>query len=284
VEAQMLEHARTQGLPTTNEALGFLEQEKLWTSDDSAKLQNQEEYVTKLQHTFTTLLLDAQKKTMGAQLEVERKTLIRLQRQKASLLRDTCESYVQNKIGNETLFYSFYKDPTLKELYLSREDFEHLDPAELRVLAGLYNLATEHLDIERIKDLALDPLFVNYYSLASGSPHEFFRGKLFSWTLNQINLINYAKVFRNIIENVPDIPEHIKEDPDLLLDYAEGNSRRREMLDKSRKADGYSLMGATSQDLRDLHMENEGGKTLTQIVKEKDGKMDMSDFAELFGK
>ena len=176
VEAQMLEHARTQGLPTTNEALGFLEQEKLWTSDDSAKLQNQEEYVTKLQHTFTTLLLDAQKKTMGAQLEVERKTLIRLQRQKASLLRDTCESYVQNKIGNETLFYSFYKDPTLKELYLSREDFEHLDPAELRVLAGLYNLATEHLDIERIKDLALDPLFVNYYSLASGSPHEFFRG------------------------------------------------------------------------------------------------------------
>ena len=90
----MLEHARTQGLPTTNEALGFLEQEKLWTSDDSAKLQNQEEYVTKLQHTFTTLLLDAQKKTMGAQLEVERKTLIRLQRQKASLLRDTCESYV----------------------------------------------------------------------------------------------------------------------------------------------------------------------------------------------
>ena len=70
----------------------------------------------------------------------------------------------------------------------------------------------------------------------------------------------------------------------MLLDYAEGNSRRREMLDKSRKADGYSLMGATSQDLKDLHMENQGGKTLTQIVKEKDGKMDMSDFAELFGK
>lgn len=276
--------ARANGLPTEQEALNFLAKEGLWTSADALKLSQQDEYVKKLEGTLSNLVLAKQINDVKAQLKDEREKLQKLQKLKNDLLRDTCENYTKNKVNNEMLYYSFYKDKELTQRYIDKEDFDHLRHAELAALTVIYNDAMAHLVIDDIKQLALEPMFVNYYNIYADSIHSIFKGHVFDWSFYQVNLVNYAKIFRNILENVQDIPDHVKSDPDMLLDYASGDSHRRKIIDKSRKADSYSLVGASKEDLNTLDLQNQGAKTLNQHVKDKGGNLDMADFAELFGK
>jgi hypothetical protein len=276
--------ARANGLPTEQEALDFLASEGLWTSSDSLELSQQKEYVEKLEGTLSNLVLNKQIKEVESQLKDERQKLHELKKQKNDLLRDTCENYTKNKVSNEMLYYSFYKDKELTQRYIGKEDFDHLRHSELAALTVIYNDAMKHLVIDDIKQLALEPIFVNYYNIYSDAIHNIFEDHVFDWSFYQVNLVNYAKIFRNILENVQNIPDHVKKDPEMLLDYASGDSHRRKIMDKSRKADSYSLVGATQQDLNQLDLRNEGAKSLTQHIKDKGGDLNMSDFAELFGK
>ena len=182
------------------------------------------------------------------------------------------------------LFFSFYKDIEFKERYLTRDEFEEMEKSQLWELTEVYNDATTHLSLKNIKKLAIYPAFVNYYNVVEENPEGLFDGSVLHWTFYQVNLINYAKIFKNILNNIPDIPEHVKEDAELLLDFAQGDNRRRQIADRSSNADSYSVMGATSADMANLDLQAEGGKTLTQHIKEKGGKMGMEDFADLFGK
>ncbi len=276
--------AKSRGLPTEKETLKFLEKEGLWGEKDERDITTQRLYVDNLEKTKANLILESQKDQVRKDLENAKEKLDKLIDQKRELLNNTCESYAQNKLNNEVLFLSLYKDDELKERLYTRDEFEDFSILRLNRLFGEYNEATAHLSTESIKQLATLGFFTNYYNIVEKNPQDFFRGNLYDWTFYQVNLINYGKIFKNIFENVPDIPDAIKEDPDALLEFAQSSGKRREAMERSSNADSYSLVGATKKDLAHMGVQEGEAQSLEAFAAKKGGKLGITDFADMFGK
>ena len=282
--SKIFDSARSRGLPTTKETLKFLEEEGLWVDKDERAITTQQLYVDNLEKTKANLILESQKDQVRKDLKSARDKLNKLLEQKQNLLSNTCESYAQNKLNHEVLFLSLYKDEDLTESFYTREEFEDFSNLKINELLVSYNDATAHLDVNSIKKLATMGLFTNYFNIVDKSPQDFFRGYLYDWTFYQINLINYGKIFKNIFDNVPDIPEAIKEDPDALLEFAQSSGKRKEAMERSSNADSYSLVGATKKDLEHMGVQQGEAQTLESFAAKKGGKLGITDFADMFGK
>lgn len=280
----IFQRAKERGLPTNEESLKFLAEEGLWTDKDEREISTQTLYLSNLEKTKANLILESQKKQLQKDIDAATVNIERLREQKQGLLNNTCESYAQNKLNNEVLYLSLYGDREFKQSFFSREEFGDLAPSNLAELLLLYNDKTSHLNPDVLKRLAIQGLFTNYFNIVAENPQDFFREPVHRWTFYQVNLINYGKLFNNIFQNISDIPESIKEDPDALLEFAQSSSKRREALERSSNADSYSIVGATDEDLKHLGVEKSSQKTLGKLAQEKGGSLDITDFADMFGK
>lgn len=276
--------AQERGLPTEQESLDFLREEGLWGERDEKEINTQKLYIENLGKTKANLLLRAQRDQIEKDLIRERAKLLKLQEQRSSLLKNTCESYAQNKLNNKLLHLSLYRDAELQELYFDQRAFDELSPVEIVALTVIYNEATEHISGAVIKKIAVSSFFINYFNIVSEAAHEFFPGNILDWTFFQVNLVNYGRIFKNIFDNVSDIPDRIRGDPEALLEFAQSDTKRRKTIEKSQAADSYSLVGAEKQDLEDLGVDGGEQLSLSDFAKKRGGKLDVSDFADMFGK
>ena len=107
-------------------------------------------------------------------------------------------------------------------------------------------------------------------------------------TYNQLKLIVYTKIFKNIFENNKHIPEKIKKDPEALLDYGSiSDDAKQKIQDKfSGDKDGSTLFNATEEDFEYAGLEKpseKSGISLQKAAEKKGGKLSMEDLMELSG-
>ena len=107
--------------------------------------------------------------------------------------------------------------------------------------------------------------------------NKFFTKPIYELSFYQLNLLNYAKVLNSIIENVEKIPESIKKHPDKLLDYAEAKSKNKDVVEKSKDKQGFSVVGATKKDMGEMGVSDELSVSPFQLAKEK-GSLTIEDF------
>lgn len=280
---QQYDRAKSEGLPTDKERLTLLKEEGVWTFEDEDQISKDKNYLSGLNKTLSRLVIDSQIKQVKKTIEAAEKKLNEKLKEREGLLQSTCEKFASNKQNNYIIQKSFFKDSNLDKPYLSKEDFDELSNGDILVLLNIYNEATEHLEIEKIKRLALSPFFTNYFNLCGENPYEFFSGKVALWTFYQINLINHAKVFKTILDSISDIPEHIKEDPNALMEFANSKSKRDEYQERGQDKGGYSVMGATNQDMNKLGIQEKGGVNLHNYASQKGGKLNLQDFIDMQG-
>ena len=113
-----------------------------------------------------------------------------------------------------------------------------------------------------------------------------FYGKPFcNLTYNQIRLIVYTRVFKNIFDNNENIPDNIRKDPAKLLEFG-GSSReeRDKVSEKLSNGSAGTLVGATDEDYEYLGIEKpKGGISLHEEAKKKGGTLNMEDLMKLHG-
>ena len=106
----------------------------------------------------------------------------------------------------------------------------------------------------------------------------FFKKPVSELTYYQVNLLNYGRVFKSIFENVGEIPDHIMEDPDQILDFAESQKKTEKSRQKASESDGYSVVGATDGDLNAMGVKDASHKSIFDLAKEKGGNLSIADF------
>ena len=221
-------HAQNQGLPTELERLTLLEEEGTWTPKDQEDITKKEAYIKGLEKSLGKLVIASQQQQIKKTLDEQRENLNKKIQQRSTLLEATCEKYANTKQSNFILFASLFKDEGCRENWFSKEEFDELSGADLVRWLHIYGTATADLAAEEIKKLAISPFFSNYFNLCGDNASNFFAAPVHEWTFYQINLINYGKIFKNIFENVPDIPDHLKDDPDALIEFASQKNKREE--------------------------------------------------------
>ena len=116
----------------------------------------------------------------------------------------------------------------------------------------------------------------------------FFGTPVVQLTYNQLKLIVYTKIFKNIFENNQHIPEKIKKDPQALLDYGSvSEDAKNKIKDKlGEDKDGSTLFNATEEDFEWAGLEKpteKAGISLQKAAEKKGGSLSMQDLMELSG-
>ncbi len=272
--------AKKRGLPSEEEALERLKEEDLWTPQDEAKILEQKNYLKNVQISKKQLYLKKEIDRANEDIEESEKKLLALESQKSGLLGQTCEKYAESRVSDHYIIKSLYKDKKLKETYYSEDEVDEMSRNEMSSIVKIYNDSYGSFDDNKIQRVTLQDFYQPYLPFCENVSNMFTK-PLFELSLNQVKLIIYSRMFKNIFENYPKLPDRIQKDPEKIIDYVNAQEKAKDNLKNMDKEGASTIMGANKEDYEYLGIEGSGNTSLSSKLKEKGGKMDMKDLMDV---
>jgi len=280
LEEKFYDAAKEKGLPTEEESMKRLQEEEMWLPEDETKITEQKRYIESLRNTKKQLYLKSEIEKTSEQLKEAESKFIELQASKDGLLGQTCESYSRSRVSDHYVLDSFYKSNTLEERAFLPEVIDDMPASELYQVVRVYNDSIGAFNDHNIQTLTLQDFYSACYPF-SDNVMNFFNKPLFQLSTNQVKLIVFTRMFKNIFENYPKMPEEIKKNAEKVIDYVNAQDKAKEVVDTLDKDGASTVMGATKEDYEYLgYKENPDGRSLSDMLKAKGGRMDMSDLIE----
>lgn len=276
------------GIPPQSEILEQLDRDGDWTKEDEEKIKRQEIFIETANKNKTELVLKSQIDKQNESIKEARKEINNLLLKKQSLLGANAEDYADKRSNDYYIIKSFYSDKELKTpLFPTEQDFNELYSSEVSQFIKVYNDTFKMFEEIKIQEMILQDFYYIYFPFSDDTVG-FFGNPVCHLTYNQLKLIVYTKIFKNIFENNSHIPEKIKKDPEALLDYGNISSEAKEKMKQKLEGggDASTLFGATSEDYEYAGLENPGdspGVSLQKAAERKGGALSMEDLMELSG-
>lgn len=284
IEEKYFNIALRKGVPTEEDMLAYLKDEGQWTDKDEKFIQDKELFLENLRKAKTKLVLKREIDKQAALIDKEQKLLDEKQIQKIGLIGNTCEKYAKDRLNDFYMIKSFFADDKLQEPLFNQDKFDELDNHDIKKVVYKYNEIFEGFSEENIQYTILEDFYNPYLSFAEDSMQ--FYGKAFcDLTYNQIRLIVYTRVFKNIFDMNENIPESIRKDPAKLLEFGSSSKEEKDKAkDKLTQGDGGTLVGAKQEDYDYLGVEKPTNAiSLHEEAKKKGGTLNMEDLMKLHG-
>jgi hypothetical protein len=278
--------AEVRGIPTEKEMLELLTEDDQWTQKDEDYIKNQNTFIESLIASKKHNVLKSQKDEKDKIIEKERDALNEKLRQRSGLLGNTCEKYAENRVNDYYIIKSFYKDDKIETPFFSEDKFDELDQKDLTKIIIKYNVEFKRFADINLFHLILDQFYQVYFPFCEDCL-QFYGKPVCNITHNQIKLISYTRLFKHILENNPNIPESIKNDPEALIDYGTTSDKEKEKIQSELEKEGATtIVGAKKEDYEYLGVET-GVETknisLYDEAKKKGGSLSMEDLIKLSG-
>lgn len=279
-----IEKAKKRGLPTNQDMMDLLEEEGDWTQEEELEIEKLQAFIETLQISKKKLVIKSAIDRQNEIIEQEQEKLNVKILQKDNLIGNTCEKYAAQRTNDFYILKSFYKSESFDTPLYTESQYDELDSRKIAELIKIYNDTFHFFSEDSIQYLILEDFYQPYLNFADDSMQ--FYGKAFCLlTYNQIRMIVYTRIFKNIFENNENIPEKIRKDPKALLDFGSTSSEEREKM-KSRfeDSDGSTIVGAKDEDYEYLGIQKPaGGIDLHKEAKKKGGSLSMQDMMKLSG-
>ena len=286
IEESFYKKAESKGLPTEDDRLSDLKKDNLWLEEDEKFINSQTAFIENLLKSKSQLILKSQIDRQQKLIEVETEKLNEKLISKENLIGHTCEKYSRQRVNDYYISRSFFKDEYFNTpLYLEKE-YEELTYSDLSVLIKIHNNQFNSFSEINIQRLILEDFFFPYMPFCEDTM-QFFGQSVCSLTHNQLKLILFTRVFKNIFDNSENIPDKIKKDPQALLDFASSSTKGKEAIDKHADKGGAStVVGATKEDYEYMGVEPSkvsDAASLSSVAKKKGGSLNMQDLMDLAG-
>jgi hypothetical protein len=284
IEEKYFEIALRKGVPTEEDMLEYLRQEGQWSNADDKFIVDKQLFIENLKNAKNKMVLKREIDKQSNLIQKETQLLEQKQIEKISLIGNTCEKYAKDRLNDFYMIKSFYVDRELSEPLFSQDKFDELDNHDIKKVVYKYNEIFESFSEESIQYTILEDFYNPYLSFAEDSMQ--FYGKPFcELTYNQIRLIVYTRVFKNIFDSNENIPEGIRKDPAKLLDFGSSSREERDKAkDKLSQGDGGTIVGAKDEDYEYLGVEKpRNAVNLHEEAKKKGGTLNMEDLMKLHG-
>ena len=280
IDQSYFERAQKKGLPTREEALERLKEEELWANEDQRILDEQKTYLEGVTKTREQLYLKSDLDKNEVQLEEAKIKLRVLESKKEELIGHTCEKYARSRVSDFYILKSFFKDEALLDPLLDQIAIDEITQSEMTSLVKQYNEKVAQIDDDNVQRLTLEDFYAPYFPFAD-SVMNFYNKPLFDLSSLQVKLIVFTRMFKNIFETHPKIPDVIRKDPTKIIDYVNSQDKAKDALSNLDKDGASTVMGATREDYEYLgEQQNPQGRSLSSMLKAKGGKMDMNDLIE----
>lgn len=274
-----LAHAIFKGLPKEEDALKKAIDEELWSEKEDDDIKVSERYIETLNITKKKVFKKLQIQEIEKTLKEEKEKVAKKLAEKKQILGKTAEDYASNRASDYLIYSCFYKDRELTKLLFSEEEFEEISTKELEECILVYNSYFNDISDLTIQHIALSDFFQPNY-LVLDYPNELFGKPMVKLSENQVRLLIYSKIFKNIFETIEHIPDGIKKDPEALLQYKDKSQAQKEFESKTRgkkkgNVEGAEMVfGATKEEI------GKDTKTLKDVMKDKTS-LSMEDLMKL---
>ena len=280
------EKAVSQGLPKREEKVEYLIKEKLWDPEKDKEADRLKEMLKGMNRTKSKLFLQAQIDAIKKDIADNEIKLSNILAEKESVIGFTAEEYANRRI-NEYYMHISVLDEEGKQLF-GENEFDELEQDQVNDIMRVYEKNNRKFKAEILKKISLADFFTNIFYLCEDNVFNFYGKPVIDLTFYQIEIYSYGRYFKSIIQNSEEkIPDHIVEDPDKLIEWAESSKNVKEVLEKSSgdaESGASSIMGATKQDLAKAGIdENQDVIDLSQKAQEKGGRLTMEDMMKLHG-
>ena len=280
------EEAKSRGVPTNDETLKRLIEEKQWTNRQESLIKQEEDLIENFQKQKKNLFLKSEILRINADIESAQKRLYDLKNTKAAFFNRTAESYAEERANDFYILKCLYKDKKLSIVAFEEDQFDNIDSETLTSIIKQYSEVYKNINDSTIQYLVLQDFF-NLYMPFAENPTEFFGKSVCELTYNQVKLLIYARFFKNVFQQNDKMPQEIKNDPDKIIDYVNANENAKKAIENKNNKENQatSIVGATSEDLEYIGLKAKGQKTLSLAdeAKKKGGSLSMDDMMKIFG-
>ena len=273
-------------MPTHDETLERLLEEGEWSDKQENRIKQQEDFIQQLKNNKKVQYLKKEIQRINKDIQEGTEKLNKLKNERAALFSRTAESYAEERVNDFYILKCLYKDEKLQSIAYSEQEFDDIDSEDLFQIIKEYNNVYSNINDESIQYIVLQD-FYNLFMPFAEHAHEFCGKPICDLSYNQLKLLIYSRYFRNIFNNNDKMPEHIKKDPDKIIDYVNANENARKLIDKKdeKENSAQTLVGASEEDMEYIGFKAKGEKTtsLAEEAKKKGGSLSMEDMIKLFG-
>jgi hypothetical protein len=263
--------ARTQGLSTAEQKIVALIERGDWSEAKEKEI--------KACKTQIENLIEGKKKNMKMPSlvknyteQIKKEEVLYTQRLTAKInaLGLTCESYADRLLNDWYIYTNLFADKALTIPFFTQEEFDYITEPDMDVVAKTYNVAMEICGEPNLKKLTIQPFFQNYFGLTGDNLSQFFGKPIAQLTFFQIRVLSLGAHFRHIFSShdTSKFPEDVRNDPDLLTDYAAAANKGKEEMEKQGAYDEDSIVvGGKKEDTDVLGVKTNPGLA-SQIAKD----------------
>jgi len=290
VREKYLNAAIDRGIPTEKSIIDELIKDEIWSEDKDKEIERLEEFVANLKNNKSQLVLKSAIDKQNKSIKESEEKISQLQQEKTELIGISAESYADKRSNDYYIIKSFFEDEELKNpLFPKEEDYNELYSEDIVKFISSYNKTFEMFDELKIQKMILQDFYYIYFPFSDDTVG-FFGNPVCHLTYNQLKLIVYTKIFKNIFEQNTNIPNSIKKDPEALMDYGnisdEAKSKMQKQLENAKDGTASTLFGATEEDYEYAGLQkpsDQTGVSLTKEAEKKGGSLNMQDLMKLSG-
>jgi hypothetical protein len=274
--------ALDRGLETQEQRLKYVLEEEIWEEKDDEEIYSLENQIENLKRTVKATFLPSQREKLQEDINSKRKELEILKIKRQDVIGKTAEDYATGRSGDELLRCLLYDSNELKNNFYTDEEFGDLETWEVIEIGKLQDNLNQRFADSIIQEAVLRPFFSMYLSSCENIS-QFYGKPVIDLTIHQLKVTAYGRMFFNIFQNVPEIPENIKDDPQKLLAFSDSYFNNDKNSGGLREdADASAVFGATKEDIKAL-----GGQpntvSLSDELKKSGGELNMEQMMRLAG-
>lgn len=262
--------AREQGLSTADQKLATLIEGGQWSPAKEKEIAASKAYIIDLIEGKRKMMnMPSMVESYNGKIKAEEKVYAERVVAKQVLLGLTCESYADRQLNDWYIYTNLFADKALMTPFFTENEFDYLTEPEMDVVGKTYNVAMEGCGEAALKKLTIQPFFQNYFGLVGDNLGQFFGKPIAQLTFFQIRLLSLGAHFRHIFSShdTSKFPANVREDPDLLTDYANAARKGKEEMEKQGAYDDDAIViGAKKEDSDVLGVKTNPGLA-TQIAK-----------------
>lgn len=278
-----LQKAISQGTQTYKDREDYIMNNNLWTKNNQMDLDQNEKYLEDLKINHAKDYLPSRRKRLKINIVDAEKELQKLRLKKNFFIGNTAEQWANKQLTYHKIINSYFKDVECKIKLIDAE----IEDKDYHELIDLYNQNTDKFNTEMIKKTALSPLVTNLYYLSPDNAYYFYGRAIVNLTSYQTDLFSYAKHFKNILSQYPNIPKEVRQDPEELIEWVDVQNNAKEQKIIGDGADNNnggtgSIVGATPEDFKILGIAMPTNN-LNQALKKAGGTLSKEALFDLTG-
>lgn len=209
-EREQFEYAKIKGIKTEKQLIEEAISKKYWDLKSEEKVSSLKWLISKTEASVEKVSDNNQKRVFQKSISKQKKELGVLQDSRNAILEYSAESFASGKRNVKLIQESIFYDKNLTE-NVEEKDYSDYLP----LLQG--RLATLSKDKNLIK-ASYQASFFDLYCLSSKDPLKLIKRDVFDITILQKNLLVYASILLNKLENLS-VPDEVRKDPMLLIKF-----------------------------------------------------------------